>query len=116
MDLYKIALLFGLSHLLWVYLFAYMLRLEYSAFIVANVVSTAIIALLGKAMLPYWQRRFETALKQDRRDGDAGMDFLLFIGVMVVCAIFGSVMVFRRYGAVGTVGVIGSTFATQWLI
>lgn len=116
MDLYRIALLFGVSHLLWVYLFAYMLRFEYAAFLTANVLSAAAIALLGKATLPYWQRRFETAMKQDQREGDAGMDFLLFIGILVVSAIIGSVMIFRRYGAIGTVGAIGSTFATQWLI
>lgn len=116
MDLYKIALLFALSHLLWVYLFAYMLRLDYTAFVVANVVSTALIALLGKAMLPYWKRRFETAMKQDQRDGDAGLDFLLFIGILIVGAVISSVMVSRRYGAVGAVGAIASTFATQWLI
>jgi hypothetical protein len=116
MDLYRIALLFAVSHLLWVYLFAYVMRLEYTAFLAANVVSTAVIALLGKAMLPYWQRRFETAMKQDQREGDAGLDFLLFIGIMIVGAIISSVMIFNRYGAIGTAGAIGSTFVTQWLI
>jgi uncharacterized iron-regulated membrane protein len=116
MDFYLIALFFGVSHLLWVYLFAYVMRLEYTAFLAANVVSTALIALLGKVMMPYWQRRFEVALKADRREGDAGLDFLLFIGVLLVCAIISSVMIFRRYGAVGTIGAIGSTVVTQWII
>jgi hypothetical protein len=116
MDLYKIGLVFGLNHVFWMWLFVDMLKLPYTMLVAANVVLTGVIALISKAMLPYWKKRLEVAWARDRAEGDLFLDLMLFIGIMFVCAVWGSYIVFRRYGAIGALGTLGSTFATQWLI
>ena len=116
MELYKIGLLFGLNHIFWMWLFVDFLQLPYPMLVAANVALTTVIALLSKAMLPYWKKRLEAAWARDRAEGDLFLDLMLFISIMVATAIMGSVIVFRRYGAIGALGTLGSTFATQWLI
>ena len=116
MELTAIGIFLAGTHLAAVYLGTDVLHLEYPQLLALNVGITVVMALISRVMMPSWKPRVESALKQEARAGSAVADvggmFLMFI----IGAALSAALVYRRYGAIGWLGVVGSSALVNWLV
>lgn len=111
-----VGLLLSGAHLAAVYIGTDVLRLEYSQMLTLNIFFGIIMSLLLKASIPAWKPKVEAAMQQEARQGKAFMDMGLMFLVFIVGGIGSAMLLYRRYGPVGWLGMVGASALVNWLV
>jgi len=109
--MYDLTLAVGIMvsvHIIFVVIGIYVLRLDYNAFLGMMVGAGLVSAIVTKFYAESWKDRFLTAVKQESREGELGKDLLYAIGVLLVGSILSGVLLYRRYGIGGWLGLLGA--------
>ena len=116
MELTVVGIALAGAHLAAVYLGTDVLRLEYAQIMALNIGFAVVMSLLTRASMPAWKPKVEAAVKAEARQGDAFLD----VGGMFLAFIIGGVLsarlLYRRYGPVGWLGIVGSSALVNWLV
>jgi hypothetical protein len=115
-DLFLIGLGFAAAHLAALYFGIFVFRLEYAQILTLNVGLVVAMSLLIRISLPLWKDRLVAALKREARDGEALPDALAMVLTVLGTSLASAVILFRRFGAVGWLGLVGSSALVNWLI
>ena len=115
-ELTTIGILLSGAHLVAIYHGTDVLHLDYAQIMALNVGLALVVSIVTRAMTPAWKPKLEAALKAESRQGDAVLD----VGGMFLAFIAGGIgsaaLLYRRYGAVGWLGVVGSSALVNWLV
>jgi cytochrome b561 len=115
-ELAGVGILFAGAHVAAVYLGTDVLRLEYAQLLALNVGITVIMSLLLRLITPSWKSKVETVMKQEERQGTAFTDLLLMLLAFIIGGVISAVLLYRRYGPVGWLGIVGASSLVNWLV
>jgi hypothetical protein len=116
LELTVVGILLAGAHLAAVYLGTDVLRLEYSQLLALNIFFGVIMSLILKASMPAWKPKVEAAVRQEARQGEAFMDVGLMFLAFIAGGIGSAALLYRRYGPVGWLGMVGSSALVNWLV
>ncbi len=116
MELTAVGIAFSAAHLGAVYLGTDVFRLEYANIMALNIGFAVVMSLLTRASMPTWKPKVEALLKRESREGDAFLDLSGMFLAFIVGGVLSALLLYRRYGAVGWLGVIGSSALVNWLV
>ena len=115
-ELATVGILLSGAHLAAVYLGTDVLQLDYPQLMALTVGFALVVSIVTRAMMPSWKPTIEAALKAEAKAGDAFLD----VGGMFLAFIAGGIgsaaLLYRRYGAVGWLGIVGSSALVNWLV
>jgi hypothetical protein len=115
-ELAGVGVLFASAHVATVYLGTDVLQLEYAQLLALNVGITVIVSLLLRLITPSWKPKIEAVMKQEEQQGTAFTDLLLMILIFIVGGVVSAALLYRRYGPVGWLGIVGSSALVNWLV
>jgi hypothetical protein len=116
LELATVGLVLGGAHLAAVYLGTDVLRLEYSQMLALNVSIAVITSLVLRATMPSWKPRVDAAVRQEVRQGKAFADVGLMMLAFIAGGVGSGVLMYRRYGPVGWLGMVGASSLVNWLV
>lgn len=116
LELTVVGIALSAAHLAAVYLGTDVLRLEYAQMMALNIGFAVVVSLLTRATMPAWKPKVEAAVKREAHDGTAFLDVGGMFLAFIVGGIISASLLYRRYGAVGWLGVIGSSALVNWLV
>jgi hypothetical protein len=100
--------LFVVVHIGTIYVCAYVLRLDYPAFVAVTTVTGLIAAVIAKIGLAAWKPRLTAAINMESRDGELGRDIGVAAIIFFVGASVSNTILYRRFGLGGWLGVLGA--------
>jgi hypothetical protein len=100
--------LFVVVHIATIYVCAYVLRLEYAAFIAATAATGAIAAVIAKVLMAAWQPRIKAGLDAENRKGELGRDVGIAVVVFLIGATVSNTILYKKFGLGGWLGVLGA--------
>lgn len=115
-ELTLVGLVLGGAHLAAVYLGTDVLRLEYAQMMALNVGIAVVTSILLNATSPSWKPKVEAAVKQEARQGKAFADVGLMFLMFILAGAGSAALLYRRYGPVGWLGIVGSSALVNWLV
>jgi hypothetical protein len=90
------------------YMSAFVWYLDYKTILIANAVTALVSTLLAGMISPAWKAKAEYAIRQEKAAGDLGEDLLSAFAILVIGAIASNIIVARRYGVKGWLGLIAT--------
>lgn len=115
-DLFLIGLGFAAAHLAALYFGVFVFRLEYAQIMALNVGTAIAMSLVIRVSAPIWKDRLIAALKQEAHDGSALRDAIAMLLTVIAASLASAVILFRRFGPVGWLGLVGSSALVNWLV
>jgi hypothetical protein len=105
-DLTLAALVLVVPHVILMYASAFVWNLDYKTVLLYNGVTALVSTILAGMVSPAWKAKAEAAINREKAAGDLGEDLLGAFAVIVVGAIASNMIVVRRYGAKGWLGLV----------
>ncbi len=91
-------------------------KLTYPSYIMLKLVVGAVSAVIIRILAFAWKDRLVQSFKDEYRQGELLEDVIMFLILMLVAAVITFYLVYRRYGAVGIVGVVAANVAVNWAV
>lgn len=105
-DLTLAALVLIVPHVVLMYAAANVWGMDYKSVLVANGVTALVSTLLAGMISPAWKAKAQAAINREKAAGDLGEDLLGAFAIIVTGAIASNMIVARRYGMKGWLGLV----------
>jgi hypothetical protein len=115
-DAFVAALLLAGSHVAVSYAAADVWKVDYKTYLTLTVGFGLVVGLLLKGVAAGWKNRLAATFKQEERQGELGIDVLLFFLTMIAGGVASAYIVLRRYGAAGWAGSLAANYLASWLV
>lgn len=115
-DAFVAALLLAGTHLAVSYGAADIWKVDYKTYLAITVGFGVVMGLLLKVVATGWKERLVSAFKEEERQGELGVDVLLFFLTMILGGAASAFIVWRRYGAAGWAGSLAANYLASWIV
>jgi hypothetical protein len=114
-DLTLAALVLTVPHVALMYAAANVWNLDYKTVLLYNGVTALISTILAGLISPAWKAKAEAAINREKAAGDLGEDLLGAFAVIVAGAVASNMIVSRRYGMKGWLGLVAENTVLGFL-
>lgn len=117
--MYDISLAVGIMvaiHISFILIGIHVLRLDYNAFLGMMVGAGLVSGILAKLLAASWRDKFVAAIKQEEQGGEVGWDFLYAVLILTAGGIVSGVILYRRYGISGWLGLLGANTVVNAIV